>query len=149
MTNLLKHLTVVASLLALAAPVAHADIWAKKAKRTTHHTTHVTAGYGSRALQDLWASKANRAKRRIVHKKVVAKVTSHAKSTSGAKSTGPIMIIVKTSGTPAPVTVDDCATSGNDCTPEQLCELWGMNCDQVQPVDPTTAATSETQTTSG
>jgi hypothetical protein len=37
-----------------------------------------------------------------------------------------------------PAPADDCDNSGNNCTAEQLCELWGENCDQVPPA--TTAA---------
>ena len=61
----------------------------------------------------------------VTHKKVVAhKVTKK-------QSTGPRYIYI-----PGPVgqpstPADDCPYSGNNCTDQQLCDIWGMNCDLI------------------
>ena len=75
----------------------------------------------------------------VTHKKVVAqKVTKK-------QSTGPRYIYI-----PGPVgqpstPADDCPYSGNNCTDEQLCDIWGMNCDLlvISPSPTTVAAPTE------
>jgi hypothetical protein len=66
------------------------------------------------------------------HHKIVAthhKVT--AKQHKVSKSTAPWYIYFPgTPNQPAPY-VDDCATSGNNCAEQQLCLIWGMNCDLI------------------
>jgi hypothetical protein len=70
------------------------------------------------------------------HHKIVAKNHKVAAKSSAAKhkaGTGPLYILVpgvpnQASGTPS---ADDCATSGNNCTDQQLCDIWGENCDVV------------------
>ncbi len=67
------------------------------------------------------------------HHKIVAKhhkVT--AKQHKVSKSTGPLYIYFP--GTPNQASspyVDDCLSSGNNCTDDQNCSIWGMNCDLV------------------
>jgi len=70
------------------------------------------------------------------HHKIVAKNHKVAAKTSTANhkaDTGPLYIYVP--GTPnqassAP-SADDCANTGNNCTNQQLCDIWGENCDLV------------------
>ncbi len=56
------------------------------------------------------------------HHKVVAK-KSHASK--------PSYIFVPGPSGQASAGADDCATSGNNCTDQQNCDIWGMNCDLV------------------
>ena len=61
----------------------------------------------------------------VTHKKVVAhKVGKN-------QSTGPRYIRIPGSGGQPSTYVDDCLSSGNNCTDQQLCDIWGMNCDLV------------------
>ncbi len=39
-----------------------------------------------------------------------------------------------------------CVDTGTLCTAEQLCEIWGMNCPSVPPVEPGPASASEAST---
>jgi hypothetical protein len=56
-----------------------------------------------------------------------------AKTSTHKASTGPLYILVP--GVPNQASTalgpDDCATSGNNCTDQQLCDIWGENCDVV------------------
>ena len=73
------------------------------------------------------------------HAKVV-KVAKHkvavpakTKGKTTGKGAGRPLIII---GTPVPgyvqpASADECVYSGNNCTDQQLCDIWGMNCDQV------------------
>ena len=66
--------------------------------------------------------------------------TPKVKTGGTASRTTPLYIYVPgpalaSSGTSA----NDCATSGNNCTDQQLCDIWGMNCDLAVST-PTTAA---------
>jgi len=67
----------------------------------------------------------------------VAKVTKVGKlrvtnpSTSRGKSLPPIIVRVPPAGAVAPAVADECVYSGNNCTNEQLCDIWALNCDQV------------------
>jgi hypothetical protein len=77
-----------------------------------------------------------------------AKVLKHKHAAPKIKTnTTPRVLIIVAPFTPtaqAP-SVDDCSLYGTDCTNQQLCELWGMNCDLVA-VTPTTDAATENQT---
>ena len=77
------------------------------------------------------------------HHKVALKHDSTPRGKTGGSAsrtrTTPLYIYipgpsVASSGTSA----NDCATSGNNCTDQQLCDIWGMNCDMVVST-PTTA----------
>jgi hypothetical protein len=62
------------------------------------------------------------------------------------KSSSRVLIIVASLSPTAQITSgDDCVLSGNNCTNEKLCDLWGMNCDLVA-VTPTVDAATEDQT---
>ena len=74
-----------------------------------------------------------------------AKIVHHKKVAPKIKTKTPRVLIIV-----APYTVtgsmstgDDCAISGNNCTDQQLCDMWGMNCDQVAASQPDVAATEE------
>ncbi len=73
-----------------------------------------------------------------------AKITHHKKVAPKVKTVGRVLIIV-TQFAPVPQdpSADDCAMSGNNCTDQQLCELWGMNCDLVAAASTNVAATEE------
>ena len=73
----------------------------------------------------------------LKHKRVAPKVTT--------KTSSRVLIIVSTF-TPGPQTMsgDSCEMSGNNCTDQKLCELWGMNCDLVA-VSPSIDAATESQ----
>ena len=75
-----------------------------------------------------------------------AKITKHKKVAPKVKvkTTGRVLIIV-TQFTPTPQmsAADDCAMSGNNCTDQQLCDIWGMNCDLVAAAPSNVAATEE------
>jgi hypothetical protein len=70
------------------------------------------------------------------HHKIVAKnhkVAAKHSTTKRKASTGPLYIYFP--GTPnqpssAP-SQDDCASTGNNCSNDQLCSIWGMDCDLV------------------
>jgi hypothetical protein len=79
-----------------------------------------------------------------------AKVTHHKKVAPNVKTkTTPRVLIIVTQYAPAPQdpSADDCAMSGNNCTDQQLCELWGMNCD-LAAAAATNVAANEEQTAS-
>jgi len=40
---------------------------------------------------------------------------------------------------------DDCQTSGNNCSPQELCDVWGINCDLVEVAPAVPAATTDTR----
>jgi hypothetical protein len=74
----------------------------------------------------------------LKHKHVAPKVKT--------KTSSRVLIIVATLSPSAQITSgDDCVLSGNNCTNQQLCDLWGMNCDLVA-VNPTVDAATEDQT---
>jgi hypothetical protein len=83
-------------------------------------------------------------------KAVHAKVLKHKHVTPKVKTTtSSRVLIIVSQYTPGPQAAfgDDCAMSGNNCTDQQLCELWGMNCDLVA-VNPTVDVATESQTAS-
>ena len=79
-----------------------------------------------------------------------AKVLKHKHVAPKVKTmTGSRVLIIVSQFSPGPQAAfgDDCAMSGNNCTDQQLCELWGMNCDLVAAA-PTSVAAAEEQTAS-
>jgi hypothetical protein len=70
-----------------------------------------------------------------------AKVVHHKRVAPKAKPAPRVIMII---GQPVPVTqptsADDCVLSGNNCTDEQLCDLWGMSCDKLGAASATDAA---------
>jgi hypothetical protein len=75
------------------------------------------------------------------HTKIGTKVVKIGKTTKPLK---PIIIIGSALPATQIVSSDDCANTGNNCTTEQLCDLWGENCDQLS-VAPAPAATADSQ----
>jgi hypothetical protein len=80
-------------------------------------------------------SKAAQAKvmKKVHHKRLVPKI----------KSTTPRVLIIVAQG-PTPSVADvggDCASSGNNCTNQQLCDLWAMSCDLTAADQANSAAT--------
>ena len=70
------------------------------------------------------------------HQQLSKKLTGGSKTTGGKTKTGggrtyPVTYIyvpMPPASTIAPMPVDDCASSGHNCTPQELCALWGENC---------------------
>ena len=63
----------------------------------------------------------------------VTKVVSHKVTKPRvAKPSRPLIIIgIPTPGAVTPAVADECVYSGNNCTDQQLCDIWALNCDQV------------------
>ena len=91
------------------------------------------------------------------HHKIAAKHHSAtAKQHKVTKSTGPLYIYFP--GTPNQASIapspDDCVMTGNNCSDQQLCDIWGMNCDLTvapqtndpTPVDPAPPASTQSAT---
>ena len=61
--------------------------------------------------------------------------------------TGVVIVIVSTvtPAVPQPAydATLDCANTGNNCTNEQLCVIWGMNCDLMSPGQPADTASED------
>ena len=81
------------------------------------------------------------------HHKIVTKnhkVTAKAK-TGKASGTTPLYIHYPfpLGGSSSNPSVDDCASYMVDCTDEQMCSLWGANCDLVATPSPTDATPVE------
>jgi hypothetical protein len=77
-----------------------------------------------------------------------AKVLKHKHAAPKIKTTTTprvLIIVAPFSPSAQAPSADDCALYGNDCTNQQFCELWGMNCDLVA-VTPMTDAATENQT---
>jgi hypothetical protein len=75
-----------------------------------------------------------------------AKVTPHKHVDPKPKTnTTPRVLIIVTQFAPTPqdTSGDDCAMTANNCTDQQLCDLWGMNCDLVAHSSATVAATED------
>jgi hypothetical protein len=76
------------------------------------------------------------------HRQLAKKLTSDASKTAkkaktkGGKPTGVVYVFVPapplTSAIQMPY-VDACVSSGSDCTPQDLCDIWGMNCPAPAP----------------
>jgi hypothetical protein len=113
--NAWKSIVLASATLALAAPVANAKFDSSMPSKVLHAKV-------------------------LKHKHVTPKVKTKTQTSSR------VLIIVSqyTPGPQAPFG-DDCVTSGNNCTDQQLCELWGMNCDLVA-VSPSADAVTEDQT---
>ena len=116
-----KTLIVACALLAIAAPVASA---------TSDRSLPVSAPNA-------------KVTKKAHHKKVAPKINL----------TTPRVLIVVAQG-PTPSVADwggDCATSGNNCTNQQLCDMWAMNCDLAAAdqaaADANTTATEDQSTT--
>ena len=88
-----------------------------------------------------------------------AKITKNAhqkRLTPKIKPTTPRVLIIVAQG-PTPSVADwggDCASSGNNCTNQQLCDLWSMNCDlaaadQANSAAAANSAATEDQSTTG
>ena len=77
-----------------------------------------------------------------IHHKQLSKTLKSGISTAtktkgkGGKPTGVVYIYVPapplSSVMPMPY-VDDCLSSATDCTPQELCDIWGMNCPAPAP----------------
>jgi hypothetical protein len=86
----------------------------------------------------------------------IAKKVHHKRLTPKIKSTAPRVLIIVAQG-PAPSVTDwagDCASSGNDCTNQQLCDFWSMNCDlaaadQANSAAAASSAATEDQSATG
>jgi hypothetical protein len=70
------------------------------------------------------------------HHKIVAKKVVAKKATTPNYTYYP-------APTSAPSPADDCIPSGNNCTDQQLCEIWGMNCDLFRASPASTASPAE------
>jgi hypothetical protein len=42
--------------------------------------------------------------------------------------TSPRYIYIPANAANVPVVVEDCESSGNDCSDQELCDIWGLNC---------------------
>ena len=79
----------------------------------------------------------------------IAKKTHHKKVAPRIKLTTPRVLIIVAQG-PTPGVADwagDCASSGNNCTNQQLCDMWAVNCDLAAADQANTAATEDQSTT--
>jgi hypothetical protein len=68
------------------------------------------------------------------HASKSGKASKHAAGESSKQSVGPVIYIhVPGPSTPPSAVVDpnECQDSGNNCTDQQACEFWGMNCDSI------------------
>jgi hypothetical protein len=80
----------------------------------------------------------------------IAKKSHHKKVSPKIKSTTPRVLIIVAQG-PTPGVADwsgDCATSANNCTNQQLCDMWAVNCDLATADQANSAATDDQSTTS-
>jgi hypothetical protein len=134
-----------AAMLALAVPAAagaRSVTTFRVAKETTahHDLGQSVAVHKSRAIKTGKASKkaAGKSSKQSVHPVIYIKVPGPA--------------------TPPSAVVDpnECQDSGNNCTDQQACEYWGMNCDSISsttvqtpspPAAPATTTTPTPQTT--
>jgi hypothetical protein len=89
------------------------------------------------------------------HAKITKKV-HHKRLTPKIRTTAPRVLIIVAQG-PTPSVADwsgDCASSGNNCTNQQLCDLWAMSCDlaaadQANSAAAANSAATEDQSTTG
>jgi len=89
------------------------------------------------------------------HAKITKKV-HHKRLTPKIKITAPRVLIIVAQG-PTPSVADwggDCASSSNNCTNQQLCDLWSVNCDlaaadQANSAAAANSAATEDQSTTG
>ena len=80
----------------------------------------------------------------------IATKAHHKKVTPKVKLTTPRVLIIVAQG-PTPGVADwggDCASSGNNCTNQQLCDMWAMSCD-LAAADQANSAATEDQSTTG
>jgi hypothetical protein len=69
--------------------------------------------------------------------------TGKTKVGTGSSGGRVIVIVGKPLPYSAPSTVDECSYSGNDCTDQQLCDIWGMNCNLVESIPAAVAASPD------
>ena len=101
----------------------------------------VTAAAGARAVTTFQVAKETTAAHEFgqslaVHKNravKTGKASKKAASKSSKQSVHPV-IYIKVPGPANPSTFVDpneCQDSGNNCTDQQACQYWGMNCDSI------------------
>ena len=111
---------IIAALATMALGAAGANV-AGAREVTVKHTARHTATHATNAKQ------------------AAKKVTAGSKVTSSRKVTVPKRVLplyIHVPGLPPALTsptADDCIVSGNMCTNEQLCEIWGTNCSTAMP----------------
>ena len=119
----MKTLLVTGATLAFMAPAAHATFDSVAAPRTKAKTVKVV--------------KAQKTHKSSHHAIVAANNGSDQTDASSSgpnygATDGPLYIIWSSPlGSQIPVQSGDCESTGNDCTPAELCSYWGENCDQV------------------
>ena len=80
----------------------------------------------------------------------IAKKAHHKRLAPKIKTTTPRVLIIVAQG-PTPGVADwggDCATGGTNCTNQQLCDMWAMNCDLAAADQASSTATEDQSTTS-
>ena len=80
----------------------------------------------------------------------IAKKLHHKRLAPKVKPSAPRVLIIVAQG-PAPSVADwggDCTSSGNNCTNQQLCDLWSMSCD-LAAADQANSAATEDQSATG
>src|SRR5579864_8970452 len=93
------------------------------------------------------------------HAVKTGKASKHAVGKSSKQSSSPV-IYIKVPGPASPpsavVDPNECQDSGNNCTDQQACQYWGMNCDAIdsstvqapsQPAAPAAVTTTDTTPT--
>ena len=89
------------------------------------------------------AAQANLERLLPAHQKAVVHKVAKKQVAKKHVGTSPLYIVVPGSLGGIATPADDCESSGNNCTDQQLCDLWAMNCDLVGLVStpvPTVAA---------
>ena len=129
--NAWKSIILVGAALAIAAPTAGATLDRSTPAKVKHAKV----------------VKVTKVAKSKVGKTIVAK--NHPPKVSTVRSQ-PLYIYVSGPATlsPSASSSDDCMTSGNNCTDQQLCDIWGMNCDLVAAPQYSDGAT-ESQNSSG
>jgi hypothetical protein len=77
------------------------------------------------------------------HHKVLTHKKAVTHKVAKKQSTGPLYIYLPGPSTPPVPYVGDCLTSGNNCTDQELCDIWGMNCDLITTTPAPVAAPAE------
>jgi hypothetical protein len=123
----------------LAVPAAQAALRnaAPVGKAADRHAPHAAGSHRSKAHHAI---------------PIAAKSKKGSSRTVPRPSTGPIYIYIPAPpiGTVAPAAPDpnECQDTGNNCTPQQLCDFWGENC-PAPPVDTTAVDGSTTDPSIG
>lgn len=130
----MKTLIATGAMLAVFAPVAHANFDSVAAPKT----------HKAKAARVVKVSKVSKASHHAV---------TTAKKTGSAASTGVTYILVTSPiGTQIPAQGDDCESNDVNCTPAEACSYWGENCDQIdgsQPSQPADGSSMQDQTPAG